>query len=536
MNNPLHPYRFHKPRSCETGARISLPGTRCSRVLGAFILLVVACLIPLQLFSYDPDSSGTRIRSTRSLTIFPAGLWEGTIQLPVRGGSDTGSELSRSTSPLSLRILPDGKTAFVDMPSQGMFRFPVTDLVLGESRISFRLASGTTRSLLRFEGFPSRQPAGSSAALPEKNAIQGQRSGSVSGSGSAFPDAGPTVPVNPLRKTSSTLMVGAFSGGDLAGTFRLELRTETRVPNEEILLVEGFSGPLPGVITYPPDAMAPVPLVILVGAAGATDRDGNNFNVPGRNNAYKMLAGELALQGVATFRFDKRGTGEAVTLVHDESFLRFYQYVDDAAEIMNSLRRDDRFSRIIIFGHAEGSLVAAAAINRSRIPVDTFIAACADPRDPVTTVRAGFGNLSPGELAEAESILSNLASGWMVEEMSLVFKDFFRAEYQPYLASWFAYSLSAEIPALEMPVLFIQGGRDLHSPPDIVEELLKLRPASTCYIIPTMNRMLKDVPADENANYRSITDPSFPLAKGLADLLSALAKLDPVPSWIPRAR
>jgi len=48
-----------------------------------------------------------------------------------------------------------------------------------------------------------------------------------------------------------------------------------------------------------------------------------------------------------------------------ESSLRFDDYIDDAAAWLNLLHADSRFSRTVVAGHSEGSLIGMIAAQRA---------------------------------------------------------------------------------------------------------------------------------------------------------------------------
>ncbi len=60
---------------------------------------------------------------------------------------------------------------------------------------------------------------------------------------------------------------------------------------------------LPYTICYP-NNIKKAPVVLLIAGSGPTNKDGNNFFMT--NNHLKFLAEELAENGIASFRYDKR--------------------------------------------------------------------------------------------------------------------------------------------------------------------------------------------------------------------------------------
>lgn len=51
-----------------------------------------------------------------------------------------------------------------------------------------------------------------------------------------------------------------------------------------------------------PSMPQPKAVVLIIAGSGPTDRDGNSTALPGKNDAYKLLAAALAGKGVASVR------------------------------------------------------------------------------------------------------------------------------------------------------------------------------------------------------------------------------------------
>src|SRR6218665_2726569 len=109
-----------------------------------------------------------------------------------------------------------------------------------------------------------------------------------------------------------------------------------------------------------PDLTKKYPVALIIAGSGPTDRNGNNAIM--KNNSLKMLAEALAKNGIASLRYDKRGIGESKPAGGDsESSLVFENYIQDAKSWINFLRQDKRFSKVIVIGHSEGSLIGMIA-------------------------------------------------------------------------------------------------------------------------------------------------------------------------------
>ena len=104
-------------------------------------------------------------------------------------------------------------------------------------------------------------------------------------------------------------------------------------------------------------------MALIIAGSGPTDRDGNS-PLLGRNNCLKMLAQGLAAQGIASLRYDKRGVGASAGAMVNEADLRFETLINDAEKWGNLLKKDPRFTRLIIIGHSEGALIGAVACRK----------------------------------------------------------------------------------------------------------------------------------------------------------------------------
>jgi pimeloyl-ACP methyl ester carboxylesterase len=158
-----------------------------------------------------------------------------------------------------------------------------------------------------------------------------------------------------------------------------------------------------------------MPIVLIIAGSGPTDRDGNSGALPGKNNAYRMLANALAADGIASLRYDKRGIGESRTAGIREANLRFDMYVDDAVAWVSQLHGDTRFSRVIIAGHSEGSLIGMVAANKAHADAFVSVAGVAHRSSEVLRdqLRPQIGAM-PELWQGSETILTALEAGTVV--------------------------------------------------------------------------------------------------------------------------
>lgn len=431
------------------------------------------------------------------------GVWQGSLvlQRAAESGAPPGALQTGSLeSPMRLRLLPPGRGALIDIEAQSMYGYPLDEVSWTADRLKFRFDALGPGEEMSFEGIFSSigtgQPAG------------------AAGEGS---------------------IVGTARSRSWRASFRLRKMPGTALPGEEPLEVVLPDAVLPGTLQLPPSGRSGVPLVLLLAGAGSTDRNGNNFNVPGRTDSLAQLAALLAARGVASWRWDKRGAGESYLYESGERRLSLAVHVSDTAQAIVQAKRLAGFSRIIVSGMNEGAWIGAAALNSlagdaRALPVaDGFAGFAVSGEAPEHTLAESITTLDDATRKEAASIIRALLTGRPYSSPSAALADFFAPSRLDWLRSWLAFKPAREIGALRMPVLLVYGEKDLQVSRKAFELLLEARPQAIARIIPGMNYALKLVD-DEEDNYASFTDADYEVPPAFADLLAAFAKARPAPS------
>jgi uncharacterized protein len=453
---------------------------------------------------------------------FLDGRWEGRIDL---GGGE---------EELDLRLFPsDPETGaeaggLIDMPGRSLFGYPMEKVERRAWGLSFTFMGGAPfAGSLELRGVPEPVASGESYA--------------ISGSAQLTPAGARLASTGSAASAGAT--TGVASGGGGSGKFRLSYAGEDSrgAAFGTSYYIDTGRGLLPGSLLLPEEApFAAVPLVLIVAGAGA-DRDGDNYSVPGRSDALAELAQALRGLGVATLRYDRRGAGEAYRLGPEDSPGLFDDQVADARAAIAALAADPRFSRLVVLGHAEGALVAAAALAPGAAgegPVsraDGLAALCASGKTELETIEEALSSVPAERKPEAEAIMAALKAGGLYPDPSPYFADYFRPSLQPYLASTYRFDIRSLFAAAPCPALVVAGGSDLQV--DIAETglLAAARPDAAYRVIRGMSHPLKATWEDEDANYDSFTDPRYPLGEGLAELIAAFAKGEALPGRDPRS-
>jgi alpha/beta superfamily hydrolase len=127
------------------------------------------------------------------------------------------------------------------------------------------------------------------------------------------------------------------------------LRSEVTFPSDKISLS--------GTLTVPKgEGNAPLACVIMVHGSGAQDRDGNisGFNT----QIFKYIAEFLAEQGIASFRYDKRGCGKSEG---NFNIAGLSEMVEDACAAIDFISEQTDIvdsKEIYLLGHSEGAVLA----------------------------------------------------------------------------------------------------------------------------------------------------------------------------------
>jgi pimeloyl-ACP methyl ester carboxylesterase len=297
-------------------------------------------------------------------------------------------------------------------------------------------------------------------------------------------------------------------------------QTERATSSPVELTVSG--GSLHGTLLVPENA-GQVPVALLIAGSGPTDRNGNSAMLPGMNNSLRLLAEGLADKGIASVRYDKRGIAESAKAMKTEGDLRFETYVGDAVAWCTDLQRDKRFSRVVIVGHSEGSLIGMLAAKECRAA--GFVSIAGAGRSAADTIRRQIAAKLPPDLAaKSENILHDLEQGKTSADVPVALMALYRPSVQPYLVSWFRYDPAKVVAGLSIPLLIVQGTTDIQVGVDDAKRLAAASPKAKLLVVEGMNHVLKSVPADFAKQIASYSDPSLPLASELVPAIVDLVR------------
>jgi alpha-beta hydrolase superfamily lysophospholipase len=208
---------------------------------------------------------------------------------------------------------------------------------------------------------------------------------------------------------------------------------------------------------------------------GVHERDGNMHAVGFKSSLYKRVARLLGERGIASLRFDKRGSAEPAFYPHAYSVP---QRIEDARAALSILRENEHTAGLPLFliGHSEGAMVVAKLAESEEIA-------------GVVSLCAPFGNVFDLGRLRAQRLVDDgnvqqRAKGRRALEYYARLEEYFKqgtklspedfVEFaRPYmeagyngwdsfewLAGHWAGALASDPPKFGRRMLVVQGGRD----------------------------------------------------------------------------
>jgi pimeloyl-ACP methyl ester carboxylesterase len=290
----------------------------------------------------------------------------------------------------------------------------------------------------------------------------------------------------------------------------------------EITLSTG-SGQLVGTMEIPQPAPGPLPVVLIVPSSGPTDRDGNDPQ-GASTNTYRMLADALALNGIASVRYDKRGIGESRDAL--QSAPTYAMFVDDVSAWVHALRSDSRLSTVVLAGVDDGSQVALLAAAQAHVDGVISIAGAGRPVGErlLSQIRAQ----GPSEaylLRFAQVAIADLRAGRSPPNLPPELASLFTPALNTYWSQVLNVDPAAAARAAKAPLAILQGDADVEVSVQDAKRLAQARPDASLSILPHMTHTLKDASADTRAaSLATYNNPTLPIDQGVVHAVVAFVR------------
>ncbi len=286
----------------------------------------------------------------------------------------------------------------------------------------------------------------------------------------------------------------------------------------------GPQAPLEGTFL---DSGKGVPVILIIPGSGPTDRDGNN--PMGVTSApYRLLAEALGARGVSTVRIDKRGLGGSKTAVADGNKVTIADYATDTHNWVAAIRKQTGQRCVWVLGHSEGSLIALAAAQQPDGICGVISLSGAGRRlSDVIREQLRANPANAPVLDSAMSALDSLEKGQHVDITSMhpALQRLFAPQVQDFLIDMFRQDPPKLAASLKVPLLIVQGERDLQVSVADARALASAQPKATLLLLPKMTHELKDVDSDDKAAIvATYTDASLPVDSGLVEAIVSFVK------------
>lgn len=237
-----------------------------------------------------------------------------------------------------------------------------------------------------------------------------------------------------------------------------------------------------------------VPAVVMVHGSGANDMD----ETVGRQKLFKDLAQQLANNGIASIRYDKRVYAYLEEVSNDYTFTIFDEVIDDAVSALKMLSADERIdsNNLFIVGHSFGGQLAPVIANVAKqegINVKGIVSLAGTTEHII-------------DLAMRQLLTTDKATYDTLDEWDEYFRDikqvkpnelnyFFLGAYQTYWVSYNNIDLVQQLRqcATSMPILILHGKLDMqveHTAVDAYRSILG--DSATYHVFDNLNHMFVD--------------------------------------------
>jgi fermentation-respiration switch protein FrsA (DUF1100 family) len=319
--------------------------------------------------------------------------------------------------------------------------------------------------------------------------------------------------------------------------------------NTEQKLTIEYSGTLvPAALTLPKDAAPAWGLVLVPGSffndldGNYATKDGNPFEI--RPHMYADLARQLSQRGIAVLRYARAGK----TIVDADKAGRagkFAARADEAAQACRSLQRDvPGLSRIALAGHSEGAAVALLLLTtKPNVPIDAFISLSGPgQRFFDIMIEQAAPNVRDGVLAMMDfkvpfelfrESFRYIREGQPIpEEIKKLFPPYAIQVMPPqaleYLRDYDRLDPAKAMARLVLPVLIVQGGRDLSVLPENADRLAAAFQGKSTSVsrafFPELNHFYKSVPpgTPPHLNFGLETNTDEGVAQAISNWLAKI--------------
>lgn len=279
-----------------------------------------------------------------------------------------------------------------------------------------------------------------------------------------------------------------------------------------------------------------IPAVVMVTGSGAQNRDEELFE----HKPFAVIADRLARNGIASLRYDDRGTAES-----GGNFLTSttYTFRDDARSAIDFLHSLPCIGKVGVLGHSEGGTIAFMLGAEKKTDFIVSLAGMAISGKE-TIMRQNSSSLDKGNLSDAEkadsmtlielmidSIAQQVRSGKvtdididaLVAAKGLQVPPQVTGSIKPHKRNkWFDTFVTLNprenLRNVKCPILAVNGEKDTQVYPDNLTVIKELAPQARTMLMPGLNHLMQHATTGDVAEYAEIRETISP------DVLDAIVE------------
>ena len=281
-----------------------------------------------------------------------------------------------------------------------------------------------------------------------------------------------------------------------------------------------------------------IPAVVMVTGSGPQNRDEEYFD----HKPFAVIADFLARNGIASLRYDDRGTGKSTG---DFLTSTTFTFKDDALSGIEFLRSIDCIGRVGILGHSEGGTIAfmAAAedkadfivslagmaisgketmMRQNKHALDKSGLSDADKTNSLKIIGIVFDTIARqvrnGVTApiDIDSIMA--ANGVQLPQQIIQSLKMTQSTRAPWVDSFLTINPREYLADVKCPVLAINGEKDMQVNPDNLSVIKEFVPKAETMLMPDLNHLLQHAVTGEITEYDEIRETISP------DVLEAIVQ------------
>ncbi|MFY0629248.1 MAG: alpha/beta hydrolase [Flavobacteriaceae bacterium] len=275
--------------------------------------------------------------------------------------------------------------------------------------------------------------------------------------------------------------------------------------SQKDILIKNDNIELPGTLSYTNNSQK---LIIWVHGSGNVDRNGNQTGVNVNANYIKQFRDEMNKNDIAFFSYDKR-TANPKNAVHLKGIV-LDDFVNDVKKAIEHFKKENTFKEIILIGHSQGSLVAMLASKG----ISKYISLSGPGESIDKTIIKQVTGQSADLGKTTENHFKELKETGDIKEINPMLISIFAKQNLAFIRNWMSYNPLEEIAKIKIPILIINGAKDLQVKVSDAETLGAANKNAQLVIIKNMNHVIKNIEKDED-NMKSYYSPDYMISQEL---------------------